>query len=62
VGYRIRFGSHRRDVRLAVGEQDAASIAAVMTLRARFAQGDAGAVVAVFDAMIRALTGGERRH
>jgi hypothetical protein len=41
---------------------DAASIAAVMTLRARFAQGDAGAVVAVFNAMIRALTGGERRH
>jgi len=45
-------------------EQDAASIAAMMTLRARFAQDarDAGAVVALFDAMIRALTGGERRH
>ena len=43
-------------------EEDAASIAAVMTLRAKFAQGDAGAVVAVFDAMIRALTGGEHRH
>jgi hypothetical protein len=46
-------------------EQGAASIAAMMTLRARFAQdatSDAGAVVALFDAMIRALTGGERRH
>ncbi len=46
-------------------EQDAASIAAMMTLRARFAQdanGNAGAVIALFDAMIRALTGGERRH
>jgi hypothetical protein len=46
-------------------EQDAASIAAMMTLRTRFAQDanrDAGAVVALFDAMIRALTGGERRH
>ena len=46
-------------------EEDAASIAAMMTLRARFAQDanrDAGAVVALFDAMIRALTGGERRH
>lgn len=46
-------------------EQDAASIAAMLTLRARFAQDahrDADAVVALFDAMIRALTGGERRH
>jgi len=43
-------------------EEDAASIAAVMTLRARFAKGAAGAVVALFDAMIRVLTGGERRH
>ena len=46
-------------------EQDAASIAAMLTLRARFAQNaprDAGAVVALFDAMIRTLTGGERRH
>jgi len=46
-------------------EQDAASIAAMLTLRARFAQDpnrDAGRVVALFDAMIRALTGGERRH
>jgi hypothetical protein len=46
-------------------EQDAASIAAMLTLRARFAQDanrDAAAVVALFDAMIRALTGGERRH
>jgi hypothetical protein len=46
-------------------EQDAASIAAMLTLRARFAQDanrDARAVVALFDAMIRALTGGERRH
>jgi hypothetical protein len=47
-------------------EEDAASLAAVMTLRARFdhdATRDAGAVVALFDAMIRALTaGGERWH
>jgi len=43
-------------------EEYAASIAAAMTLRVRFAQGDAGTVVALFDAMIRALTGGERRH
>jgi hypothetical protein len=43
-------------------EEGASSIAAMMTLRARFAQGNAGAVVALFDAMIRALTGGERRH
>ena len=46
-------------------EQDAASIAAMLTLRTRFAQDanrDAAAVVALFDAMIRALTGGEHRH
>jgi len=46
-------------------EQDAASIAAMLTLRARFAQDahrDARAVIALFDAMIRALTGGEHRH
>jgi hypothetical protein len=46
-------------------DEEAASIAAMITLRARFAQDanrDAGAVVALFDAMIRALTGGERRH
>ena len=46
-------------------EDTAASIAAAMMLRARFDQdggGDAGAVVALFDAMIRVLTGGERRH
>ena len=46
-------------------EEYAASIVAMMTLRARFdqdARRDAGAVVALFDAMIRALTGGERRH
>jgi hypothetical protein len=46
-------------------EQDAASIAAMMTLRARFAQDagrNAGAVVALFDAMIRVLTGGGRTH
>ena len=46
-------------------EEDAASVVAMMTLRARFdqdARRDAGAVVALFDAMIRALTGGERRH
>jgi hypothetical protein len=46
-------------------DEDAASVAAMMTLRVRFdegAGGDACAVVALFDAMIRALTGGERRH
>ena len=46
-------------------EEDALSIAAMMTLRMRFsrdARGDAGAVVALFDAMISVLTGGERRH
>jgi hypothetical protein len=46
-------------------EEYAASIVAMMTLRARFDQDagrNAGAVVALFDAMIRALTGGERRH
>jgi hypothetical protein len=44
-------------------EEDAKSIVAMMMLRAKFDQ-DAGrgAVVALFDAMIRALTGGERRH
>ena len=38
---------------------------AMMTLRVRFdegAGGDACAVVTLFGAMIRALTGGERRH
>ena len=45
-------------------EEDAASIAALMTMRARFHQHarDAYAVVALFDAMIRALTRGERWH
>ena len=46
-------------------EQNAASIVAMMTLRARFdqdAERNAGAVVALFDAMIRALTGSEHRH
>ena len=46
-------------------EEDAVSIAAAMTMRERFDQGggrDAGAVVALFDAMLRVLTGGERRH
>jgi hypothetical protein len=46
-------------------EQDAASIAAMMTLRARFAQdagSNGGAVIALFDAMIRVLTGAGRRH
>jgi hypothetical protein len=46
-------------------EEYAASIVAMMTLRARFnqdARRDAGAVIALFDALIRALTGGERRH
>jgi hypothetical protein len=46
-------------------EEGSASIAAAMTLRTRFYQ-DAGrdtyAVVALFDAMIRALTSGARRH
>jgi hypothetical protein len=46
-------------------EDDALSIAAVMTLRARFdqdARKDTCAVVALFDAMIRALSHGERWH
>ena len=46
-------------------EEDALSIAAMMTLRMRFnrdARRDAVAVVALFDAMIGVLTGGERRH
>ncbi len=46
-------------------EDTAASIAAAMTLRARFDQDEgsnAGAAVALFDAMIRVLTGGERRQ
>jgi len=46
-------------------EEDALSIAAMMTLRMKFnqdARGDAGAVVALFDAMIRVLTGGALRH
>jgi|ERR1700730_948710 hypothetical protein len=46
-------------------EENAASIVAMMTLRARFDQDagrNAGAVVALFDATIRTLTGGERRH
>ena len=46
-------------------DEDAASVVAMMTLRVRFDEGagrDACAVVALFDAMIRVLTGGERRH
>jgi hypothetical protein len=46
-------------------EEDAAGVVAMMTLRARFDQDagrDAGAMLALFDAMIRALTGGEHRH
>ena len=45
-------------------EQDVASIAALMTMRARFRRyaRDAYAVVTLFDAMIRALTRGERWH
>ena len=46
-------------------EEDALSIAAMMMMRARFnqeARTDASAVVALFDAMIGALTGGERKH
>jgi hypothetical protein len=44
-------------------EEYAASIVAMMTLRARFDQdANASAVVALFDAMIRALTGSEHRH
>ena len=46
-------------------EEYALSIAAMMTLRMKFDRetgGDAGAVIALFDAMIRVLTGGECRH
>jgi hypothetical protein len=46
-------------------EEGSASIAAAMTLRTRFHQGagrNTYAVVALFDAMIRALTGGKRSH
>ena len=46
-------------------EEKSASIVAMIILRARFDQGagrDACPVVALFDAMIRALTGGARRH
>jgi hypothetical protein len=46
-------------------EENSASIVAMIILRARFDQGagrDACPVVALFDAMIRALTGGARRH
>ncbi len=46
-------------------EEDAASIAAVMTLRATFrqhARRNGCTMVALFDAMIRALTRGERWH
>ena len=45
-------------------DEDAASVVAMMTLRVRFDEGAGGdaSVVALFDAMIRALTGGERRH
>jgi len=46
-------------------EEDLLSIAAMMTLRMVFnqdARGDAGAVVALFDAMIGVLTGGGVRH
>ena len=46
-------------------EEDAVSIAAMLTVRERFEQGcgrDASAVVALFDAILRVLTGGERRH
>ena len=46
-------------------EEGSASIAAAMMLRTRFhldAGRDTYAVVALFDAMIRALTGGALRH
>jgi hypothetical protein len=45
-------------------QEDVASIVALMTMRARFRRRarDAYAVVALFDAMIRALTRGERWH
>ena len=46
-------------------EEDAVSITAAMTMRERFDQGDgeaAGAVVPLFDAILRVLTGGGRRH
>ena len=46
-------------------EEDAVSIAAAMTLHERFVQGGgrgAGAVVPLLEAILRVLTGGERRH
>jgi hypothetical protein len=46
-------------------DEDAVSIAAAMTMRERFDQcgrRDVGTVVALFDAILRVLTGGERRH
>jgi hypothetical protein len=46
-------------------EEDAASIAAAMTMRERFDRSgrrDVGVVVRLFDAILRVLTGGERRH
>ena len=42
-------------------EEDAVSIAATMTMRETFAQ-DSGAVLALFDALVEVLTGGERKH
>lgn len=46
-------------------EEDAVTIAATMTLRERFDQGggrEACPAVVLFDAILRVLTGGERRH
>jgi hypothetical protein len=46
-------------------EENSASLVAMIILRARFDQGagrDACPVVTVFDAMIQALTGGDRSH
>jgi hypothetical protein len=68
IGHACDWELNRRacvDFPLRSPDGDAASVVAMMTLRARFDQDtgrDAGAVVALFDAMIRALTGGEHRH
>ena len=46
-------------------DEDAVSIASSLTLRKRFDQGGerhAGTVVALFDAILRVLTGGDCRH
>jgi hypothetical protein len=44
-------------------EEDAVALGAAMMLRALFAQGDeVGTVVGLFDAVVRLLSGGERRY